>query len=107
MNEFKERFEPLQEIKIEPKANLLPSQPIERKTEPKPILFIKVPKREHLTFEQLSEGIEKQINEAGWFLVWAYSHKDDYEIESFTIRDVQEVQVQELKEITDYPHIVQ
>jgi hypothetical protein len=99
MTDFEKKFEPLKEIKIEPKANLLPSFPIERKKEPKPILFIKVPKREHLTFEQLSEGIEKQINEAGWFLLWAYSHKDDYEIESFTLKDLQEVQLQELKEI--------
>jgi len=87
-------------LKIEPRANLKPTlqfQPIP--IPPKPILFIQVPRREHETFEKLSDGIEKQLNEAGWFLLWAFSNKDEYEIQSFTLDISHRFQTEELKEI--------
>jgi len=65
---------------------------------PKPILFIQVPKREHETFAKLADGIEKQLNEAGWFLLWAFSGKDEYEIQSFTLDISHKFQMEELKE---------
>lgn len=96
-------FEKLRHLEVEPNANLkpLPNSTIERKIEPKPILFVQVPIIAHEDFNEIADQLEQKIADAGWFLLWSESHveKTEYKIQSFTLKDSQEVQVQELKEI--------
>lgn len=96
------QLEAMKQIKVESKSTETIKRDgfnFTRTIEPKPILFIHVPRREDENFDAVSAEIERQLNEAGWFLLWAVSNKDEYEIQAFTLKDSQEVQVQELKEI--------
>lgn len=99
--------ESLRHLKFEPKANLQPrvslnlDQIIDRRQHPKPILFIQVPIIAHEAFHKVADHLEQKLLEIGWFLLWTESHVEqtEYKIQSFTLQDPQELQVQKLKEI--------
>lgn len=88
-------FVKLQRLKVEPSPL---KNDIKWKDEPKPILFMKIPNG--WVYEQSDmDLLEKQINNAGWFFLYFQTDVVDVMIESFTLKDSQEIQVQELKEI--------
>lgn len=86
---------PMKKIKVEPSSL---HNDIKWKVEPKPILVIKIPKEYGVKFDDMTI-LEKQINEAGWFLIYLETNDTEVMIQSFTLKDSQEVQVQELKQI--------
>jgi hypothetical protein len=91
-------FVKLQRFKVESKANLKRDGfDFKRVAEPKPILMIKIPNGYSIEFSRM-EYLEKEINEAGWFLLYFQTNVDEILVEAFTLKDLQEIELEKLKE---------
>lgn len=96
----------LRHLKVEPKANLKPEwgkfltkEDLPIPLSPKPILYIQLPGDSGISFEN-QQHLEKLITDAGWMCLMLISaFVSEIKIQAFTLKDSQEIQVQELQEI--------
>jgi hypothetical protein len=102
MNNSTERFEPLKEIKIEPKANLLPSQPIERKgsiVTPILVVYLDVSRVDNIqeAYDHVEKEMEK-FKKYGWvYMIIGIDDGRNSFIESHSVERLDPIELKRLE----------
>jgi len=92
-------LKPMKKIKVEPSSL---QNDIKWKVEPKPILIIYIPNgmfREYSMKVQIIERLQSSLRDSGWLGIVFETEEKEVKVQSFALKDSQEVQIQELKQI--------
>jgi len=101
MTDFEKKFEPLKEIKIEPKANLQPSTPIERNKKVTPILalYLNIDGIDDVqeAFDFAQKSMEKYKNHGWTYIIIPITDGRDSFIESHSVERLDPIELKQLE----------